>query len=280
MIAVCGATGTIGTQVTAALLREGAEVRALVRSPRIEDKPGIGFVAVDLAEKDQLRAALAGVERLFLLCPNGERQEAMERNVVQCCAEQGVRRIVKLSAMGADAQAPIAFARVHGRVEDLIRDSGCEWNFIRPNMFMQNLFWYRSALAEGSLPLPLGEAAVSHVDGSDVAAVAARVLVEDGHSGEVYTVTGPAALTGGQVATALSEILGRAIAYQPVSSDSFRSYLKGSGEADYVADAEVELFDYWRRGHGSEVTDAVSVVTRRAPISLSEFALRERIRLA
>ena len=280
MIAVCGATGTIGTQVTAVLLREGAEVRALVRSPRISDQKGIDFVAVDLLEKDSVRAALTGVDRLFLLCPNGERQEEMERNVVQCCAEEGIQRVVKLSAMGGGAQSPIGFARVHGRVEDLIRKSGCEWGFVRPNMFMQNLFWYRDALAGGSLPLPLGEAAVSHVDGGDVAAVAARVLLEDGHSSAAYTVTGPEALTGEQAAAVLSEALGRAIAYQPVSSDSFRSYLKASGEADYVADAEVELFDYWSQGHGSEVTDAVRVVTGRAPISLSEFARRERTRLA
>ena len=204
----------------------------------------------------------------------------MERNVVECCAEQGVRRIVKLSVMGADGQSAIMFARVHGRVEELIRHSGCEWSFIRPNMFMQNLFWYRGALVGGSLPLPLGEAAVSHVDGGDVATVAARLVVEEGHAGAVYTVTGPEALTGEQMAAVLSEALGRAIAYQPVSSDGFRTYLKGSGEADYVVEAEVELFYCWSRGHSRDVTDAVRVVTGQAPISLSEFVQRERTQLA
>ena len=131
----------------------------------------------------------------------------MERNVIQAAAAKGVRQIVKLSAMGAAEQSPIEFARIHGRMEEAIKVSGCSWTFIRPNMFMQNLFWYKVALQAGALPLPLGTALVSHVDGDDVAAVAACALLDDKHVGKIYTVTGPEELTGVQVAAALSAVL-------------------------------------------------------------------------
>ena len=276
MIAICGANGTIGKRVVAALKQRGAAIKALVRTPQPGGDRQVEFVAADLSRRADLVAAFAGVSTVFLLCPNGPRQEEMESNVVNATVASGVKRIVKLSVMGSGAQSPIEFARLHGRVEDAIRASGCEWTFVRPNMFMQNLFWYKSALGEGKLPLPLGEAAVSHVDGQDVGVAAAEALLDDRHSGKIYTVTGPKALTGAAAASVLSNVLERRIDYQPVSAPDFRTFLTSAGESDYVADAEVELFEHWSEGHGSTVTDDLETLTGSKATSFQEFVEREK----
>lgn len=278
MIAVCGASGNIGKRVVAALRQEGAGVRALVRTPQSGEK-GLEFVPVDLTKRESVISSLTGVGKVFLLTPIGSGQMDMERNVIQAAAVKGVRQIVKLSAMGAAEQSPIKFARIHGWAEEAIKVSGCSWTFIRPNMFMQNLFWYKGALQAGALPLPLGTAPVSHVDGYDVAAVATHALLNDRHIGKIYTVTGPEALTGAQVAAALSAVAKGTVNYRPISSSEFREYLKGTGETDMVVEAEVELFKYWSQGNGSEVTSVVSEVTGRKATSLHEFAIREKERL-
>jgi uncharacterized protein YbjT (DUF2867 family) len=279
MIAVFGASGTIGSRVVAALPRDGARIRAMVRKRPEQSHPGVEYTPVELTKAESVSTALEGVETVFLLCPNGKGQLAMELDAVRACVEKGVQRIVKLSAMGASPTSPIDFARLHGRVEEAIRASGCAWTFLRPNMFMQNLFWYQAALRQGLLPLPLGTAEVSHVDGDDVAAAAARALLKDEHAGKIYTLTGPEALSGTAVAASLSRVLGRTIQYAPVSSADFASFLKSAGEPDEIVAAEIELFAHWSQGHGSEATNAVAELTGAAPTTLEEFAYREKARL-
>jgi len=115
--------------------------------------------------------ALDGIETLFLLSPLSSTQVEMEQNLISAAVAHRVQRIVKLSAMGASIEVPLTFGRIHGEGEDAIRASGLGWTFVRPSMFMQNLRWYKGAISQGMLPLPLGNAAVSHVDPEDVAAV-------------------------------------------------------------------------------------------------------------
>jgi uncharacterized protein YbjT (DUF2867 family) len=279
MIAVLGASGTIGRRVVAELSRQQAAVRALVRTIPAKPIEAVDYVQIDLTKGESIEGALDGVEKLFLLSSNGEAQSIAEANIVRSAAKQGVRRIVKLSVMHADPSSPIEFARIHGRVEDSVKSSGCEWTFIRPNMFLQNLFWYKTALQQGQLPLPLADAPVSHVDADDIASVSAVTLLDDSHAGKTYTITGPAAVTGTELASTLSEVLHKAISYQPLSSARFEDYLKSTGETHYVVAAEVGLFSYWSEGHGSQVTDDIAQVTGRAATSLEKFADRERANL-
>lgn len=125
--------------------------------------------------------------------------------MVDAAVAAGVQQIVKLSVMGSGTEAFSEFSRIHARVEAKLQACGAAWTLLRPNMMMQNLFWYKQAIRQGTLPLPLAHAQVSHVDAKDVAAVAVHVLSEEGHSGKTYTLTGPAALTCFEVAAVLSE---------------------------------------------------------------------------
>ena len=275
MILVCGATGTIGGQVIRRFAASSIPVRAMVRKRESGKSPfpqSVESVAGDLDRPESLAGALEGIEKVFLLTPNGERQAEQEENMIAAAARIGVTHIVKLSVLGAAPDAASAFGRLHALAEKALQSSGMQWTIVRPNMMMQNLRWYRETMKQGMLPLALGDASVSHVDAEDVGNVVFQALTGQGHAGQTYVVTGPEALTGNQVAAIVSSATGRSISYQALPMDQFRAFLEKNGEPEPVVNAEVELFEAWSKGGGSEVTNTVEAVTGNPAKSLAQYA--------
>jgi len=279
MILVCGATGTIGSRVVESLTAEGLPVRALVTRKRTapsSPESTVNYAVADLLSPETLGPALEGVEQVFLLTPNVAEQAQMESNLIEAARRAGVKHVVKLSVMGADAGSRSYFSRLHGESEKRLEESGIAWTHIRANMLMQNLRWFREALSQGILPMPLGQAVVSHVDAADVARVISKVIAGTEHYRHVYTVTGPRALSGEEVASDLSSVLasalGKPIQYVAISIDEFRAALKQRNDPEFLINGECELFEDWKNGGGSEVTDVVLRLTGQQPTSLLEFA--------
>jgi len=50
----------------------------------------------------------------------------------------GVKHIVKISHLRADASPGVTITRRHRQVEKVIEESGIKFTFLRPNSFMQN----------------------------------------------------------------------------------------------------------------------------------------------
>ena len=68
----------------------------------------------DFADPASVRAAVDGVDAVFLACGNVPDQVEYECTVIDAAAAAGVRRIVKLSARGAAVGAPVAYWHWHG----------------------------------------------------------------------------------------------------------------------------------------------------------------------
>ncbi|HWS85430.1 MAG TPA: SDR family oxidoreductase [Pyrinomonadaceae bacterium] len=277
MILITGATGTTGREVIAELRRLGAEgVRALVRDPARADfirEAGFEAVAGDFERPETLGAALEGVERALLLTPPTPDTVKHHREFVVAAAEAGVRHVVKLSAIGADADAPEGFGKWHGQSENLLKTSGLRWTMLRPNFFMQNLLGQaRQIAATGHIYQPLGNARASFIDARDIAAVAARALTEDGHEDQTYTLTGPEALSYHDIAAKLSEATGRTIDYVPVSPEQFRAGAVGAGLPEWLVSALERLNELFASGAAAAVTDDVRRVGRKELTTFDQFA--------
>jgi uncharacterized protein YbjT (DUF2867 family) len=277
MILITGATGTTGREVVAELRRLGArQVRALVRDRARADfirEAGFETVAGDFARPETLGAALEGVGRALLLTPPTPDTVSHHHDFIIAAAAAGVRHVVKLSAFGADADAPEGFGRWHGRSENLLKTSGLKWTILRPNFFMQNLLGQaRQIAATGNIHQPLGDARASFIDARDIAAVAARALTEDGHEGQTYTLTGPEALSYEEVAAKLSEATGRRITYVPVTPEQFRDGALAAGLPGWLVSALERLNELFASGQAAEVTDAVRRVGRTEPTTFGQFA--------
>jgi uncharacterized protein YbjT (DUF2867 family) len=281
-VLVTGATGTVGSHLA---LRLGEHrhlsVRAAVRSParsRATLPPGITAVEFDFGEPALMRAALEGVDRLFLLAPNLPDPVGASIQLIELARAAGVQQVVKLSAMGCDREA-VAFGRAHRAVEEVLERSGMAWTFVRPNNFMENFLGERHGVfapdAGGVIRLPWGNGACSFVAASDIAAVAAAALAAEDprrHAERAYEVTGPEALRMDQVAAVLAEVRGTPVSYVDTSEDAARAALRAAHLPPPMVEAVLELHALGKQGRTAQVTSTVSEVTGSPATSFAEFA--------
>ncbi|MFG3254897.1 SDR family oxidoreductase [Streptomyces sp. NPDC048172] len=275
MILVTGATGTVGAPLVRALRDRGATVRALVRNgggaPAAWDD-GVTAVVADLDDPGSLTAAVEGVDAVYLLTPVGPDAARQERDVIDAAARAGRPKVVLQAAIGlGHLSSPVRFFDAHAEGFAHLRASGLPWTAVAPNGFFQNFLGMAPAFRNGTLPLPVGNAAVSYVDARDVAEVAARVLTTDEHDGAVHEITGPEALRYDEVARRIGDVLGRDVTYHALTPEQIRAALLDTGMAPWQADGIVELYGMYEAGEASAVTGTVTELLGRAPRSLDTF---------
>jgi uncharacterized protein YbjT (DUF2867 family) len=276
MILVTGATGTAGSQVVQALRARGATACAFVRDPeRARHLFGdeVDLAVGDFADASSVRAALEGVEAMLLSCADDPRRVEWETSAIDAAVAAGVRRIVKLSTIGAAPGAPVAFWDWHGRVEEHLRASGVPAVILQSTFYMSNLLAAAEQVAsEGRLYAPAGEARVAMIDPRDVGAAAAAALTGAAEDGQTCVITGPEAITWGQIAAALSSATGREVEFVDVPDDGARQGLIAAGLPEFVAEQLITIFGQLRQGVAEQVTDGVYALTGSRPRSFAEFA--------
>jgi uncharacterized protein YbjT (DUF2867 family) len=276
MILVTGATGTAGSQVVRALRARGARVRAFVRDAEkarqlLGDE--VELAVGDFAKPSSVRAALEGVEAMLLSCADDPRRVEWETNAIDAAAAAGVRRIVKLSTIGAAPVAPVAFWDWHGQVEEHLRASGVPAVILQSSFYMSNLLGAaEQVVSEGRLYAPAGEARVAMIDPRDVGAAAAAALTGAGEDGQTYVITGSEAITWGQIAAALSSATGREVEFVDVPDEGARQGLIAAGLPEFVAEQLITIFGQLRQGIAEHVTDGVYALTGSRPRGFAEFA--------
>jgi uncharacterized protein YbjT (DUF2867 family) len=197
-VLVTGATGRVGRLVVNELLNAREPVRALTRRPDAAGLPAsVEVVAGDLTVPDSLDDALHGIDTVFLLwtAPPATAAAVIER------LASHARRVVFLSSPHRTPhpffQQPNPMAALHAEIERLIAAAAIASTIIRPGMFASNVrFWWADMIRDtGVVRWPYGAAETAPIDERDIAAVAARVLYEDGHAGGDYVITGPESLS-------------------------------------------------------------------------------------
>ena len=269
---VIGGTGKVGREVVAQLLARGERVRAGTRNPAAAKLPqGASAMQLDLEREEDLRKALAGADRLFVLVPEDYLEpDRFVAKVVKECRTAGIETIVLMTAMGVQySDNPFS------RAERIVSDSGLRHTFVRPNWFMQNFSvgsFAKSIRETGHIYLPAADAKVSFVDTRDIGAVAAASLTEGTHAGKGYTVTGGRAMTHTEAADIISKACGKSVTYTSISDDDFRAYLAKAGMPEPALEAYVALFRPLREGAFEPVSADVSMILHRPPITFEQHA--------
>jgi uncharacterized protein YbjT (DUF2867 family) len=275
-ILVTGATGNVGSRMVQDLRERGVPARAFVRDPGKAAAmfgDGVELAAGDFEDTESIYVALDGVDGVFLACSNQPSQVEYETRMIDAAEEMGVRRIVNLSALGAQIGSPVAFWDWHARIEDHLRASSISSVILRPTFSMANLLGSAEAIKySGKLFVQAGDAGISMIHPQDVAAVAAIALIGDAHEGNTYTLTGPEAITFGQVAGRLRQALGREIEYLDVPDEAALQGMTEQGLPEFVAAQIVAVFGFLRGGAQEQTTDTVRVLTGHDPHSFADFA--------
>ncbi|GLZ05187.1 NmrA family transcriptional regulator [Actinomadura sp. NBRC 104412] len=213
MIVVTGATGNVGRSLVRALTEAGERVTAVSRGLAPVDLPsGAGHARADLSAPRTLRPAFDGAEALFLH-DGGQGGHGLDpRAILDVAIGAGVQRVVMLSSQGVVTRPK---SPSHVRViEEAVRESGLPWTILRPGGFASNAFaWAESVRAERTVAAPFGDVGLPLIDPADIAEVAAVALRKDEHTGHVYELTGPAAVTPRQQAEAIGAALGETVRF-------------------------------------------------------------------
>jgi uncharacterized protein YbjT (DUF2867 family) len=276
VILVIGGRSKIGSALIELLSARGEAVRALVRAGEADASfpAGVESFVGDLAVPDSLAAAMAGVEKVFLLSSPHRDAVGWHRNAIDAARSARIRLLVRSSIIGAGEDSPAEFVDAHTQADRYLESSGVPYAILRPNLFLQNVpeSTIPSIGADGNFYVNAGDARITMVDTRDAAAVAAVVLTEPGHTAAHYDITGPEALSYADVAAKLSAALGRNIAYVDAPDDAVRDALLGYGLDAWFVDALIGLYQDYRRsgadGYASTVTDTVQHLAGAPPRTL------------
>ncbi|MEV0996737.1 zinc-binding dehydrogenase [Nonomuraea sp. NPDC050202] len=246
-ILVTGATGTVGRHAVALLREAGAEVVTL------SGRDG------DLRDPATL-PPLDGVTSVLLIWPFATADGA--REVLRALAG---RRVVYLSSA-----ARRGWER---EVERLVEEAAGEWTFLRPHAFAANALRWARQVRAGVVRAAYGAAGMPVVHERDIAAVAVRALLDAGHHGAAYALTGPETLSQADQVRIVSEVTGLPVRWEELAPEQARAALLAGGwppgAVEEVLRAQAELVS-----RPVPVTSAVEEVTK-APASPFREWVRE-----
>jgi len=282
-ILVIGSSGQVGKKVVSDL--EGSsDFTVRVTSRRLEEVQrlsgeGKDIVYLDLDDPRTFGAALAGVDRIFLLTGYTVAMLAQSKTLVDAASKAGVKHIVHLGVFGEWDCTGQAFAW-HQLVEAYIKASGISWTFLHPNMFMENILTL--CLKGDTLTTYWGENRTGWVAAADIALVAATALREGPtkHADKDYWLSSDVA-TGPELARLISETLGKEITANVLGPEEFQAIFTSATipVESWYADGGVEVIRQvvdGRMGYIGSVRDDVPYVTGQNAVTLKQWIIEHR----
>jgi uncharacterized protein YbjT (DUF2867 family) len=257
-ILVLGGTGKTGSRVTDRLKQMGYNVRVGSRSAEIP---------FDWNDQSTWLPALQGMDAVYityqpdLAVPGAEDSiRTLSKLAVEC----KVKQLVLLSGRGEhEAQ----------QCEKIIMNAGTDWTILRASWFCQNFSesYLLEPVLAGQVALPVGNIPEPFVDADDIADVAVEVLTNDGHSGQLYELTGPRLLTFQEAVKEIADATGRPIQYEQISMNDYAAMM-----AEYEVPQDIiwlitYLFTEVLDGRNASLTDGVQRALGRKPTDFSEY---------
>lgn len=283
MILVTGATGHSGQELIGALRAKNAKFAVLVRGPKAAEElqgEGIEIRIANLAEPETVSRALAGVETAFLVSPAMPDMPLRQGQFVQAAKHAKVKRVVKMSVIGAHPYHSCGFLRWNGVAESILMNSGLSWTVLRTTSLLQEIGMLSAGTVKerSGIYLPAGNSRVPMIDTRDIAAAAATVLTEGDHDNRIYDLTGPELIAQHDIAAALTASLGREIGYHPISDADAWKAMRKNDLPEIMCHAFITLWQSYRRGESDFVSGWAEILTGRKPAGLEDY-LRENIAL-
>ena len=276
MILVTGAAGKTGQAVIQALYTRGEPVRALVRRPeQVEKATADGAIEVevgDLMDAESLKPIFAGMRAVYHIGPNAHPAEAeIGHNAISAARVAGIPHFVMHSVLHPQIQA----MPHHGSkllIEEELINSELGSTILQPASYMQNVRGVWASVMEGRYPVPYSiDVRFSPVDLKDVAELAADILSSPGHEGAIYELAGPELITPAQMASQMSEALGKPVE----AEESSREQWQRDGNLDPErTDILLAMFEYYSE-HGFWGNPRVLAgLLGREPTTFSQYLWR------
>jgi uncharacterized protein YbjT (DUF2867 family) len=273
-ILVTGASGVVGSAIVRHLVEAEATVKAGTRNPAAYDGPaGVIPVSFDYEDTSTWENAIQGVEAILLVAPPLD-AHSDEKLIpfIEAALAHGVPQFVFISALGIEYAPESAL----GKIEAYLQQNAPIYTILRPTFFMENFsegFLSPQIKIAKGLYLNAEEGATVFVSTEDIAAMATKVLLHDGHHGKAYGLTGPEALTHQQVIDYINGVSGGSYAYTKISNEAIHAnFVKNGGLNDSQAEQAVTMYTWVAQNTFIHPSPHIEEVLGRPATSFAHFA--------
>jgi len=265
-ILVLGGTGKTGRRIIQRLETRGVPYRLASRSSEQR---------FDWYDDSTWSATIAGADTAYLAPPVGPTGLAQAGRFIKQAAAEGLRRVVLLSGRGVGSPGREFAVYESGlELEHAVKDSGADWTIVRPAWFAQGFSedFFREYVLAGEIRVSAGDGAEAWIDTNDVGDVMTAALLDERHTGQTYTLSGPRTLTMTEVAAELTAATGHPVGYIELSPDEHVAELVGFGLTLEDAESVRDLFAVIRNHRSEYVSDGVQQVLGRSPRDFTDWA--------
>ncbi|NEA36427.1 NAD(P)H-binding protein [Streptomyces sp. SID13031] len=265
-ILIIGGKGKTGRRVAEQLDARGVPYQLASRSSEQR---------FDWYDETTWSPTVAGIDTAYLAPPVGPTGLTRAGEFIKQAAAEGLRRVVLLSGRGVGSPGrDFAVYESSVELENAVRDSGADWTIVRPAWFAQNFSedFLLDYVLGGEIRVAAGNGGEAWIDTNDIGDVMTAVLLDERHTGEAYSLSGPRTLTMAEVAAELSAVSGRPIRYVDLEQEQFVAELVGYGQPLEDAEAVRDLFAVIRNHRSEYVSEGVQQILGRAPRDFADWA--------
>jgi uncharacterized protein YbjT (DUF2867 family) len=261
-ILVTGGTGKAGTEVVQALLRRGTSVRVLTRNQEAKLPDGAEVAIGDLLNPDSVRAALNGVDKLFLLIGNVADELTQALLTAAVARQARVKHITYLSVYQAERFPDVSHFIGKHTIETSLKAFDTPFTVLRPAYFFQNDAHLKPVLTGAGLyPAPIGKAGIAAIDVRDIADAAVVSLTIDGHAGKIYNLVASDPISGPNAAAIWSEALNKEVRYADLPMDAFEKQIRELYPAWLAMDVRLMFQGFQERGFAPSKADVATLTS-------------------
>ncbi|MEQ9439638.1 MAG: SDR family oxidoreductase [Cyclobacteriaceae bacterium] len=277
-ILVTGATGILGSSVIETLLHGIPANQITVLTRKEEERAAFeiqGFQAClgDYDNVSTLENAMKNVDTVLLVSA-GDQGDRMQqhKNVIDSAKKMGVKCIAYTSRSLRDRTSlENQLMLEHFKTEDYIKESGLNYTIFRNALYMDVVpIFVGEKVFETGIFQPAGNGKVAFALRKEMGEAMANVLVNEKCENKTYRFTGSEAYSFYDVATALTELSGKAVKYTPVETAAFKEMMMEKGLPENMVQKIIDFNTDIKNGQEAEVTDELANKLSRQPTSLKE----------
>jgi uncharacterized protein YbjT (DUF2867 family) len=256
MIVITTPAGQIGRQVLANLLPSGEPLRLVARDLSglpAGLRPDVEVIEGSHGDPAVVDKAFDGADAVFWLCPPDPHADSIDaaytgftRPAAEVFKHHGVQRVVGVSALGRGTPwaAHAGYVTASLAMDDLIAGTGAAYWALTCPSFMDNIAAQAGAIKnQGMFFSPIdGDRKLPTVATRDIAAAAARLLLDDGWTGTgEVPLLGPEDLSFHDMAAIISEVLGQQVRCQQITFQAYQDRFTGFGMSEAMAQGMTDM---------------------------------------
>lgn len=285
-IVVAAASGNVGRRTAEKITQAGVETVLLARHPeKLADLVAQG-ATVEPVSSDDIQGLIEATQQadaLFWLTPpkldasslsDWYTQTAMAG--AKAVRENGIRRVVNISGIGAGAKPNLGTVSFSGNVESIFNQTAANVVHLRPGYFMENFLEQVEAIrGDRTIHFPYAsDHDIPWISTDDIGDVAANYLLDDRWAGQwTRNLMGPENLTLLETAVVLSQVLNCSLEYVQVSVESIQQRLASMGATPDVQQEMGNLF--CALGDPNGVYATVRTPEAVTPTTFEQFARKK-----